>query len=176
MFNLEPAIAEWHRQMLAAGIKTPVPLEELEIHLREEIEQQMKSELSEQKAFEIAVRTIGQANTLKLEFAKNKNMNLTTYISTKRERVAKWLAIHKQLLGDDAQYRKRHTSFLVTIIFLSCVLLPFYMPFFGVRLFGWSVDVSIIFGVAAIIVCLALRQFRFQNQRIRGFLQSIPDA
>ena len=43
MFDLEQSIAEWRRQMLAAGIKTPVPLEELEIHLREEIEQQMKS-------------------------------------------------------------------------------------------------------------------------------------
>ena len=37
MFNLEQAIAEWRQQMLATGIQTPVPLEELEIHLREEI-------------------------------------------------------------------------------------------------------------------------------------------
>jgi hypothetical protein len=41
MFNLEQAIADWRQQMLAAGIKTPVPLEELENHLREENEQQM---------------------------------------------------------------------------------------------------------------------------------------
>ncbi|MGO8763935.1 MAG: hypothetical protein ACLQSR_02225 [Limisphaerales bacterium] len=40
MFNIEEAIAEWRRQMLAAGIEAPVPLEELENHLREEIEQQ----------------------------------------------------------------------------------------------------------------------------------------
>ena len=46
MFDLEKAIADWRRQMLAAGIKTPVPLEELESHLREEIEQQMKSGLT----------------------------------------------------------------------------------------------------------------------------------
>ncbi len=39
MFNLEQAIADWRRQMLAVGIKTPVPLEELEIHLRDEIEE-----------------------------------------------------------------------------------------------------------------------------------------
>jgi hypothetical protein len=38
MFELEQAITGWRRQMLAAGIKTPVPLEELEIHLRDEIE------------------------------------------------------------------------------------------------------------------------------------------
>ena len=30
MFDLEQAIAGWRRQMQAAGIKTPVPLEELE--------------------------------------------------------------------------------------------------------------------------------------------------
>ena len=56
--------------MLAAGIKTPVPLEELESHLREEIEQQMKSGLSAQQAFEIAVGKIGQALELKREFKK----------------------------------------------------------------------------------------------------------
>jgi hypothetical protein len=39
MFNLEQAIATWRRQMLAAGLKSPVPLEELESHLREEMEQ-----------------------------------------------------------------------------------------------------------------------------------------
>lgn len=46
MFNLDNAISEWRREMLAAGIKTPVPLEELESHLRDEIEQQTKSGLS----------------------------------------------------------------------------------------------------------------------------------
>jgi hypothetical protein len=70
MFNLEKAIAEWRRQMLAAGIKTPVPLEELEIHLRDEIERQMKSGLNEQKAFEIADQQIGQAGAIKKEFRK----------------------------------------------------------------------------------------------------------
>jgi hypothetical protein len=45
MFDLEKSIAEWRTQMLAAGIKTPVPMEELEIHLREEIEQQMAADI-----------------------------------------------------------------------------------------------------------------------------------
>jgi hypothetical protein len=70
MFNLEQSITNWRKQMLAAGIKTPVPLEELEIHLREEIEQQMKSGLNEQEAFISAVKKIGQAVTLKTEFSK----------------------------------------------------------------------------------------------------------
>ena len=71
MFNLEQSIAEWRQQMLAAGIKTPVPLEELEIHLREEIEQQMKSGLNEQEAFEISIRQIGQPKRLNNEFEKS---------------------------------------------------------------------------------------------------------
>jgi len=37
MFNLDEAISEWRKQMLAAGIKTPVPLEELETHLRDNV-------------------------------------------------------------------------------------------------------------------------------------------
>ena len=56
--------------MLAAGIKTPVPLEELESHLREEIERQMKSGLDERAAFQVAVQQIGKANMLKNEFEK----------------------------------------------------------------------------------------------------------
>lgn len=57
--------------MLAAGIKTPVPLEELESHLRDEIERQMKSGLSGQTAFEISTRQIGQPKTINLEFKKS---------------------------------------------------------------------------------------------------------
>jgi hypothetical protein len=71
MSDLEQSITDWRKQMLAAGIKAPVPLEELEIHLREEIEQQMKSGLNEQKAFEISIRQIGQPKTLNIEFKKS---------------------------------------------------------------------------------------------------------
>ena len=70
MFNLERSIADWRRQMLAAGIQTPVPLEELEIHLREDVERQMRSGLNAQQAFGIAARKIGQAPELKREFKK----------------------------------------------------------------------------------------------------------
>jgi hypothetical protein len=70
MLNLEQAIADWRRQMLAAGIKTPVPLEELEIHLRDEIEEQMKSGLDEEEAFRSAVQKIGQAQMIQNEFEK----------------------------------------------------------------------------------------------------------
>jgi hypothetical protein len=70
MFNLEQSISEWRKQMLAAGIKSPVPLEELEVHLREEIERQIKSGLNNQTAFEISVQRFGQSKNIEIEFKK----------------------------------------------------------------------------------------------------------
>ena len=56
--------------MLAAGVKAPVPLDELESHLRDEIEQQRSAGLSETEAYETAVLKIGEGGSLKAEFAK----------------------------------------------------------------------------------------------------------
>ncbi len=70
MFDLEQSIAEWRRQMLAAGIKTPVPLEELESHLREDIERQTKSGLNQQNAFNSAAQKHRPSPRLKREFKK----------------------------------------------------------------------------------------------------------
>ena len=70
MFNLEQSIVEWRRQMLAAGLRNPNLLDELESHLHEEVERQMESGLTAQDAFETAVERIGQAKALKQEFKK----------------------------------------------------------------------------------------------------------
>ena len=76
MFSVEQAIADWRKQMLAAGLQTPVPLEELEIHLREEIERQMKLGLDEQKAFEVSAQQIGQPKILQNEFKKSERHSM----------------------------------------------------------------------------------------------------
>lgn len=70
MFDLEQSIADWRKQMIAAGIKAPVPLEELESHLREEFERQIQSGASEQEAFQRTVLQIGRPKELKTEFLK----------------------------------------------------------------------------------------------------------
>jgi hypothetical protein len=70
MFNLEQAISEWRLQTLAAGIKTPESLDELENHLREELEKRIDLGQKPKQAFEIAVDQIGRAPQLKAEFAK----------------------------------------------------------------------------------------------------------
>jgi len=68
MFDLKQSIAEWRCQMLAAGIKTPVPLEELEIHLHEEIGRLVESGLDEQNAFNTAVQKMGPMPAIRNEF------------------------------------------------------------------------------------------------------------
>jgi hypothetical protein len=70
MFNLEQSIVDWRQRMLAAGIRTPAPLEELESHLRDDIEQRVKSGVPLQQAFENAIQQIGKANMLNKEFKK----------------------------------------------------------------------------------------------------------
>jgi hypothetical protein len=70
MFDREQAIARWRRQMIAGGIKMTEVLDELESHLREDLERQVQSGLSAERAFEVSVQQIGQAGLLKREFAK----------------------------------------------------------------------------------------------------------
>jgi len=73
MFNLEQSIAEWRRQMLAAGLKTPTPLDELEVHLREDMRVLLATKEAEALAFHLAVSRLGNPDPLRTEFNKLKN-------------------------------------------------------------------------------------------------------
>ena len=80
--------------MLAAGIKSPVPLEELESHLREEIEVQVRSGKNEQQAFEATLSAIGLAKELKTEFAKNRGLlSFLQFEIANKECEMKWVRI-----------------------------------------------------------------------------------
>jgi hypothetical protein len=70
MFNLEHAITNWRRQMLAAGLKTPAPLDELEGHLREDIRALVSAGQPEVEAFDLAVSRLGSSKPLQTEFNK----------------------------------------------------------------------------------------------------------
>src|SRR5262245_8529843 len=79
MFNLEKAIEEWRRRVSAGGIKSGEVLDELESHLRDDIEQRTRQGLSVQAAFEAAVDALGQTASLEREFAKlRRPMRLTS--------------------------------------------------------------------------------------------------
>jgi hypothetical protein len=70
MFDLDHAISEWRRQLAGGGIDSPEVLDELESHLRDDIEEQARSGISEGQAFQNAVHDVGQPSLLKTEFVK----------------------------------------------------------------------------------------------------------
>lgn len=61
--------------MEAAGIKTPTTLDELESHLRDDIDQQIINGLNLEQSFQVAIGQIGSAMSLKTEFKKVPAMN-----------------------------------------------------------------------------------------------------
>ena len=77
MFDLEQSMTDWRRQMLAAGIKT-VPLEELESHLREGVQELTASGMEPQEALAAAIKKFGLPIPLQAEFTKvDKKSRLT---------------------------------------------------------------------------------------------------
>jgi len=71
MFDLEAQFAQWRRQMAAGGLRTPKVLDELESHLREDVEQQVRSGANPQQAFAGAVQRMGHPTLLQGEFEKS---------------------------------------------------------------------------------------------------------
>ena len=70
MRDLEERIGEWRQRMAAGGIKSPRVLDELESHLRDDVEEQRRLGSNIEQAFEIAVERLGQAAALECEFEK----------------------------------------------------------------------------------------------------------
>ncbi len=70
MFNLDHAISQWREQLASDGINSPDVLDELEGHLHDDIEERMRSGISEAQAFQDAIRDVGHPSLLKTEFAK----------------------------------------------------------------------------------------------------------
>ncbi len=73
--------------MTAAGIKSAGTLEELESHLREEVERQVQSGATGEQAFAVAAQRFGQPATLQREFAK---AGVSRGARWKRVRAALW--------------------------------------------------------------------------------------
>ncbi|MDB6059185.1 MAG: hypothetical protein JWO95_3029 [Verrucomicrobiales bacterium] len=70
MFNLEQAVAQWRERLLRAGIERESSLDELECHLRDDIDRQIINGLNLEQSFQVAIGQIGSATSLKSEFTK----------------------------------------------------------------------------------------------------------
>ena len=131
MRSLDQAIADWRREMAQAGMEDHV-LDELESHLRDDLAARIRSGLAPFEAFNLAVRHVGDARTLKHEFATSMsaadrlkfflstltgipNQTLATTMNTPRIEPA-W-----------ATYLKA-TTFLIPAIFLATISAIFVVP------------------------------------------------
>jgi hypothetical protein len=70
MHNLEDSIAEWRKSMMAAATLSRESLDELENHLRENVDQLTRSGMTEPEAFQRAVTQLGGPSTIASEFQK----------------------------------------------------------------------------------------------------------
>ena len=70
MFNLEQGIGQWKKGLAEGGLEDAELLAELESHLREDVEWKVRSGVGEPAAFAAAVRQMGGADVLKIEFTK----------------------------------------------------------------------------------------------------------
>jgi hypothetical protein len=69
-FDLQQAITDWRRQLARGGIHSPDVLDELESHLRDDLQQQLRSGVGPRQAFHAALQRLGQNDALKIEFKK----------------------------------------------------------------------------------------------------------
>ncbi|MBN2590495.1 MAG: hypothetical protein JXA96_11590 [Sedimentisphaerales bacterium] len=70
MFDLNEQIKKWRGNLNTSQSLESKDIDELESHLREEIEELTLSDLSEQEAFLVATHRLGQVDFLSEEFAK----------------------------------------------------------------------------------------------------------
>ena len=70
MFDLNEQIKNWRDDLAQSQTLEKTDIDELENHLREEIERLAASELSEQEAFLVAAHRLGHSDGLSEEFAK----------------------------------------------------------------------------------------------------------
>ncbi|MFT3893451.1 MAG: hypothetical protein QM730_17625 [Anaerolineales bacterium] len=70
MHNLEPAIENWRKELLAQESILPENIEEMEDHLRTSCLHLLKQGLSEDEAFFIAAKRLGASRKLNIEFRK----------------------------------------------------------------------------------------------------------
>jgi hypothetical protein len=88
MFELNRAIADWRGRMADAGIKGAA-LDELESHLREDAERQIRSGTDPETAFQRAVERMGTPDKLEKEFGKIAEAKGVR----SRERLRRWSVI-----------------------------------------------------------------------------------
>lgn len=152
MFNLENAIAEWRREMVAGKVRQPEILNELESHLRDEIAEQTRAGIGTEEAFAYATRSIGHAETLRKEFKKIVSLgSLIARLGRGMRAMAEGPNHYFDTTMNNSSFLEsrwatylRSAAFLLPAIFLWAVSTIFFVPKFqtiwvksGIDAPGW---------------------------------------
>ena len=70
MFDLKTAISNWRKDLAHNESLSPTDIDEMQNHLSDEINNLTEMTLSEEEAFLIATRRLGDSTSIAAEFAK----------------------------------------------------------------------------------------------------------
>lgn len=70
MFNLDEAIGQWRVNMACGGACSKSDLDELESHVRDQVDHLLSANLSHEEALSVALHRIGNPDALRAEYAK----------------------------------------------------------------------------------------------------------
>ena len=162
MFNLEKAIADWRIQMQAGGLKTPVPLEELEVHLRDGVGEKMRAGLDAQTAFASAVGQVGPADVIRAEFKKARESRESRLVKVLGMAGCSFAGLFSMLMGinflliDELSVAQRLWAFAAVASTIQCLFSGRfshrYLPVIHNRRVRLSVGAA--FGVAGLVSIL----------------------
>jgi hypothetical protein len=89
MSVLDTRIAEWRTAILRGGAVTSEDADELETHLREQSDDLVATGLSDEEAFLVAVRRLGEVNRITAEFAREHSDRLWKQLVVARDDTAR---------------------------------------------------------------------------------------
>lgn len=121
MFDLELNIRSWSDHLRARGNFKDTDILELENHLRDEIEDLIKTGLTQDEAFLISVKRLGNVNLISKEYSKVNTENL-------------WKHLMLDPIDPDSGYQNRRSIILVIIFSLLAGTLAKIPEVFGIHL------------------------------------------
>ena len=125
--SLEERIAEWREYVLKRQALHSADVEELEDHLREQVEALCESGLDEDEAFLVAVKRLGDLDSLSREFAREYS-----------ERLWKQLIIPP---GDGGSLPATYRNAVVAVILAAAAAIAIKLPeLFGIEIAGGDED------------------------------------
>lgn len=121
MFDLELNIRSWSDHLRARGNFKETDIIELENHLRDEMEDLIKTGLAEDEAFLISVKRLGNVSLISQEYSKVNSENL-------------WKHLFSDPIDSDSSYQNRRNIILVIIFSLLAGTLVKVPEIFGIHL------------------------------------------